>query len=169
MIAWQLFGPNAVGKTTLGSWLAPQLQLEFVDLDQLMQQTFAVDELAACVSYWGAEGFHKRSLACLQTLAQSRQTYLVAVGSGSQWANQGRPDLLQYPSLYLWSEPRWLWQRNRELRQDPRSLEAFMAVEYSPEREYLYHAATLRIDLSHLSLSQAQQQILQVILENPPA
>lgn len=163
MIAWQLLGPTGVGKTTLGRWLAPQLGLSFVDLDSVMSETYAVSDLASCVWEWGSEGFHQRSLACLSSLDVRPEAWLIAVGAGSQWADQGRGDLLKYPSLYLRLKAAVLWERNRRLRQDPRSFHDFIASEYSPERQQLAAQAQICVDLTDLELSATQSWLLELL------
>ena len=65
----------------------------------------------------------------------------------------GRGDLLAYPTLCLWAEPQWVWERNVRLRQDPRSLEKFTQIEYGPARNALYQQADLQIDLPTLEAS----------------
>ncbi|HEY9844409.1 MAG TPA: shikimate kinase, partial [Candidatus Obscuribacterales bacterium] len=152
MITWLLLGPNAVGKTSLGPALAQALGMGFADLDALLIQDYRVADLSACVWSWGAAGFEQRSLACLARLEQSPRRWLVAVGSGSQWADQNQLALLRYPSLCLWAAPEGLWERNRQLRQDPRSFEQFRAIEYEA-RAALYQGALLRVDLTGLNLA----------------
>lgn len=163
MISWQLLGPTGVGKTTLGQWLAPRLGLSFVDLDSVLSETYAVSDLASCVREWGAEGFHQRSLACLAALEARPEACLIAVGAGSQWAAQGRGELLKYPSLYLRLKAAVLWERNRQLRQDPRSFHDFIGIEYSPERQQLAAQAQICVDLTDLQLEAAQSWLLELL------
>lgn len=159
MIAWLLLGPTGVGKTTLGRAAAAELGWAFCDLDQALSQRYGVSDLGICVWRWGADGFRQRSLAYLHTLQQDTRTWLVAVGAGSQWADQ-QGELLCYPCLYLTLQAEMLWRRNQNLRGDPRSLDHFVAVEFTA-RQSLYQGAKSRLDLSDLATPAAVQAVLQ--------
>lgn len=143
MIRLLLLGPSGAGKSTLGQMLAPALNSQHVDLDQYLQQQWPEQALAESLRQQGAAAFYQCSYQALQALQTQPAHYLVDVGAGTQWAAQGQAQFLKLaPSLCLWAEPRWLWQRNQQLRQDPRSLRAFQDAEYPAWRQQLYQSCT---------------------------
>jgi len=160
MIKAILLGPSGVGKSTLGQAVAQQCQLHFADLDLLLAETWPDIPLAEALVSYGLQAFYTRSLNLLAGLARAQPTYIVAMGAGSQWAAQGDLQCLAYPSICLWAQALALWQRNRRLRQDPRSLEAFTQIEYHPLRETLYSQCQQHIDCSHISQQEAQDILL---------
>ena len=143
MICLLLLGPSGVGKSTLGQMLAPALNSQHLDLDQHLQQQWPEQALADTLRQQGAHAFYQGSYKALEALAAEPTRYLVDVGAGTQWAAQGQSQFLKLaPSLCLWAEPRWLWQRNQQLRQDPRSPRVFQETEYPPWRQDIYQSCT---------------------------
>ncbi len=159
MIKALLIGVSGVGKSTLGKAVAPKLGWGFKDLDEQLRQTYQSESLAASMKAWGPEGFYQRSLNCLITLDQDTQRWLVAVGAASQLAAGDSQLLLSWPSVCLRLPLNQLWERSRKQRQDPRSFEDFMAVEYNLNRQKLYHGSNIRLDLDQLNISEAVDKL----------
>ncbi len=76
-----LIGPMGSGKTTVGRQLARRLDLDFLDLDQELQQRCGV-EVAVIFEIEGEIGFRQRESELLDELSQRRGVVL-ATGGGS--------------------------------------------------------------------------------------
>lgn len=158
MIALLLIGPSGVGKSTLGPPLATSLDYTYLDLDSQLHQLYPDRPLAENLAQWGANRFYQVSEQLIKRFKQESQPYLLDIGAGTQWAAQGQTTWLQQAhSLCLWAEPQVLWRRNQQLRQEPRSLNAFFLSEYNPLRNQLYQSCTYWLNSSH----QTAQQVLE--------
>lgn len=156
MLKGLLLGPTGVGKTRLGQLVAAQLKLNFVDLDHYLAEALDTDELAKVLASQGAGEFYKCSLQALEALEKLSESWLVAVGAGTQWAAQGQTDWLKAYSICLMAEPAWLWQENVHYRRDPRTYQAFYEAEFGLLRQRLYAAADLQLDCT----TQSDEQIV---------
>lgn len=159
MIRCLLLGASCVGKSSLGLEVCHRLNWKFADLDSVLRETYGPATLASSMQTWGPEGFYQRSLSCLEHLHQAQEPRLVAVGAASQLAAGESGELLQWPSVCLWTQPEQLWERSRALRQDPRSFEAFYAVEFNHWRQELYTATDDFLDLTGLSFDEAVDKL----------
>jgi len=155
-----LLGATGVGKTRLGQAWAKQNDLGFVDLDQQLSQAYRYPHLAQALSQWGLPLFYQRSLEQIQSLDQSTQALIVAVGAGTQLAAQGALDLLNWRHLCLSAEAHWLWQQNQIYRQDPRSFDDFCAIEYHVWRQQIYQHSQMMLDVTGLSRQTVLAQAL---------
>lgn len=168
MICLLLLGPSGVGKSTLSPPLAAALNCQPLDLDHYLARQWPTQPLADSLRQQGPAVFYQHSERALQTLHTAPEPYLVDMGAGTQWAAQGQTGFLNdAPSLCLWAEPGWLWQRNQRLRQDPRSLEAFKATEYSLWRQQIYQHCTYWLDGTQKTpqeLLHNAQQLLQSLI-----
>lgn len=160
MIKALLLGVSGVGKSTLGEAVAPKLGWAFKDLDEQLRQTYHSESLATSMQTWGSDGFYQRSLNCLLTLDQDTVPWLIAVGAATQLSAGDSQILLRWPNVCLLSPLEQLWERSRIQRQDPRSFEAFLTVEYNLNRQKLYQGADIQLDISQLTLTQSVQKLL---------
>jgi len=167
MIQLLILGPSGIGKTHWGPVIASDLNLQFLDLDLALNQKHTCTDLAGALTFWGLPLFYQRSISILSTLTQDPKTWVVAVGAGTQMAVQPYPELLLAPSLCLWAPPEWLWKKNKQTRQDPRSLEQFAEIEYHPRRKQLYQRCRYFIDLSKTTSKITLTEILKQIKESP--
>ncbi|MBF2053801.1 MAG: hypothetical protein IGS03_10120 [Candidatus Sericytochromatia bacterium] len=166
MIRLLLLGPSGAGKSTLSQMLAPDLKSRHLDLDQHLQQQRPQQLLAETLRRQGPQAFYQSSCQALQTLHAKPVSYLADIGAGTQWSAQGQTHFLQLaPSLCLWAEPRWLWLRNQQLRQDPRSLTAFQETEYSPWRQQLYRSCTYWLDGTHKTPQELLHSVQQLLAD----
>lgn len=76
-----LVGPMAVGKTTIGKLLARELNLEFLDSDQEIENK-AGAEIAWIFDVEGEDKFREREGSIIDELTQ-REGILLATGGGS--------------------------------------------------------------------------------------
>lgn len=166
MIRLLLIGPTGVGKSLWGPWLAQHLDLQYLDLDQALRLRYHSPNLAADLLNWGLPLFYQRSLSILQDYLKAPEAWLIALGAGTQFAAQGKAELLLAPTLCLWAQPQWLWQQNRQQRQDPRTFQAFRATEFHPWRKQLYRACPYFLDCTDQS-PEAMMSALQKLFPPP--
>lgn len=159
MIAWLLLGPTGVGKSHWGKELARQedIPFVFVDLDEWIATPEAGAEAFLLQHGWAQ--FWARSYQGIEALAHdANQRYLVAIGAGTQMASvlMGQTMCLYqpYPALTLWCEPDILLKRLRHFRQDMRTREQLINLEFNAERLQLYHQAQAFLDVTTLSEQQ---------------
>lgn len=153
MIVLQLIGPTGVGKTHWGERLAKYQGVQFQDLDAHISPEGAESFLMR----QGALAFWERSQAVLHDFKASSNTYVVAIGAGTQWvacALGEATQLLSIPTCTLWCEPVKLLHQLKTFRQDSRSLEQLLATEYTQARSELYLRAWVHIDRTGLSEQQ---------------
>lgn len=160
MIRCLILGPTGVGKSTHGKFIAKLRDYTFLDLDKLIEQHIALP-LAQALREKGPQWLWQASKQQLDHHAQTDEDCVMAVGAGTQYAapQSWQESLRQAPSLALLAEAQWLWELNRQHRQDPRAFEAFYSIEYSPLRQQFYSACRWQLDLTHCSVIQAQTQI----------
>jgi shikimate kinase len=88
-----LVGPMGAGKTTIGRFLAENLNLEFVDLDAEIEDRCGAN-IPWIFDVEGEEGFRKRESRMLDEVT-SRRGVLLATGGGAVLAESNRETLKQ--------------------------------------------------------------------------
>lgn len=114
-----LVGPMGSGKTTVGRVLASRLGLEFVDLDQAIEQRCGV-EVALIFEIEGEAGFRARERAMLEEIIR-RDGILLATGGGSVLDPANRA-LLRKRALVVWLQTSVDQQLKRLARDQRRPL-----------------------------------------------
>jgi XRE family aerobic/anaerobic benzoate catabolism transcriptional regulator len=76
-----LIGLRGAGKTTLGSLLAKDLQVPFIELDQEIEQEAGLP-LSEIFTLYGQAGYRRRERRCLEKALKEHERAVIAVGGG---------------------------------------------------------------------------------------
>ena len=154
-----LIGPMGAGKSTIGRRLARQLELPFLDSDQVIQERTGVD-IARIFDVEGEEGFRQREQAVIDVLTKGEPCVL-ATGGGAVLRPENRQSLRERGVVvYLRTSVEEQLRRTgkdkrRPLLQtdDPRTrLEALQA-----ERSPLYE------EIAHVTVDTEQGTVVQMM------
>lgn len=167
-----LIGPMGSGKTTVGKALAPRLGLDFVDLDQQIEQRCGVD-VSLIFEIEGEDGFRAREHAMLAELS-ARKGMLLATGGGSV-LNPANRELLRSTGLVVWLQTAVEQQLRRLARDQRRPLlrapdRRERLQKLAAERDPLYQACAHRVvrsvDISPMRMAlKAEKDIRQALGE----
>jgi shikimate kinase len=167
-----LIGPMGSGKTTVGKALAPRLGLEFIDLDQQIEQRCGV-EVSLIFEIEGEQGFRAREQAMLAELS-TRQGMLLATGGGSVLDPANR-QMLRSAGLVVWLQTGVDQQLRRLARDQRRPLlrapdRRERLEKLAAERDPLYRACAHRVvrssDVSPARMAlRAEKEIRQALRE----
>lgn len=167
-----LIGPMGSGKTTVGRALAPRLGLEFVDLDQEIEQRCGV-EVSLIFEIEGEAGFRARESAMLEELS-AREDMLLATGGGSV-LNPSNRQRLRSMGLVVWLQTsvdqqlrRLARDRRRPLLQAPDRRQRLedMAAERDPLYRECAHLVVRSAGVSPARMAQrAEQEIGKALRE----
>ena len=86
-----LVGPMGAGKTSIGTYLAKELKMDFYDSDQVIEQRTGVD-IPWIFDVEGEHGFRQREIAVIDELTQ-RSGIVLATGGGSILEGENRKNL----------------------------------------------------------------------------
>jgi shikimate kinase len=86
-----LVGPMGAGKTTIGTYLAKGLQMQFFDSDQVIEARSGVD-IRWIFDVEGEEGFRRREITIVDELTLMRGIVL-ATGGGTVLSEENRRNL----------------------------------------------------------------------------
>lgn len=113
-----LVGPMGAGKTTIGRFLADSLQLEFVDLDAVIEDRCGAN-IPWIFDVEGEAGFRKRESRVLAEIA-AQKGLLLATGGGAVLAEENRNILKQQGYVvYLSASVSQLLERTAHDRNRP--------------------------------------------------
>ncbi|MFW5815211.1 MAG: shikimate kinase [Wenzhouxiangella sp.] len=167
-----LIGPMGSGKTTVGKALAPRLGLEFIDLDQQIEQRCGVD-VSLIFEIEGEQGFRAREHAMLAELS-TRSGMLLATGGGSVLDPANR-ELLRACGLVVWLQTGVDQQLRRLARDQRRPLlrapdRRERLDKLAAERDPIYRACAHRVvrsaDISPARMAlRAEKEIRQALRE----
>jgi shikimate kinase len=154
------------GKSAVGRQLARQLNMQFVDSDDVIEDRTGVD-IAFIFEKEGDEGFRKRESRVIDELSQ-RRGIVLATGGGAVIKDENRRNLAARGQVvYLHTSVAQQWARTRKGRhrpllqqEDPRGvLEALMQT-----REPLYRSiADLEIDTDGRKVNSVADEIASLI------
>lgn len=114
-----LIGPMGAGKSSVGKYLAAQLEMDFYDSDEEIEKRTGVD-IGWVFDVEGEEGFRKREIAVIAELTQLANVVL-ATGGGSVLATENQ-QLLRKNGVIIYLDVSLQYQQNRTLNESRRPL-----------------------------------------------
>ncbi|MEP1207700.1 MAG: helix-turn-helix transcriptional regulator [Rhizobiaceae bacterium] len=159
-----LIGLRGAGKSTLGKGLAAALEIEFLELNSLIEEQsgMAISELMAL---YGQEGFRQLEKHALDTVLDTRQSQVLAVGGGIVLEDETYRALLQGAhTIWLKARPEEHMERvraqgdNRPMANNPKAMDELRSILTS--REDLYSRADAMVNTSNSSEAESLRQLV---------
>ena len=162
-----LIGLRGAGKSTLGSRLAKELEVPFIELDREVERE-AGTSLSEIFLLYGQAGYRRYERRCLENVVKNNERAVIATG-GSIVSEPGTYDLLLSTCRTVWlkAQPEEHMARvvaqgdtrpmtgNREAMQDLHRI--------LRGRNALYGRADVTIDTAHKSIEKSLQQLRKAV------
>ena len=153
-----LIGLRGAGKSTVGKLLAKKLDLPFIELDRLIEQTSGI-ALSMIFDLYGQSGFRRLERRCLDDMLKTQPRFVVATGGSLV----SEPDtyerlLANCYTIWLQASPHEHMSRviaqgdMRPMAQNPEAMADLERI--LRERDELYRKADASIDTSGRSLEE---------------
>jgi XRE family transcriptional regulator, aerobic/anaerobic benzoate catabolism transcriptional regulator len=166
-----LIGLRGAGKSTLGAALAERLEMPFMELDRLIEQTSGLT-LNLIFDFRGQAGFRELERQCLEEILQRYPCFVLTTG-GSLVSEPGTFERLLSSCFTVWvrATPEEHMERviaqgdvrpmanNRDAMSDLKRILA--------EREVLYSKADIQIDTAGRTFEQSIEMLIQALRETP--
>ncbi|MEM8796775.1 MAG: helix-turn-helix transcriptional regulator [Pseudomonadota bacterium] len=165
-----LIGLRGAGKSTLGALAAKELDVPFVELNDLIEQAngMSVHETFAL---YGQEGYRLLEREALEKLAANENGIVLAVAGGIVSEPETYEFLLShYHSIWLKAAPEEHMERvraqgdERPMAGNPAAFDELKKILVS--REALYGRADVAVDTSGRTLSESLSDVLRAISDN---
>lgn len=160
-----LFGFMGTGKTAVGKEVARRLQMQFVDMDDVIEEKegCSISEIFA----QKGEGYFRQLEAQVAEKLSREEGRVIATGGGVV-LNSRNVDALQFTGvgICLMASPEVIFERikgetHRPLLLGPDPLERIASL--LERREPFYGKVEHRIDTSRLSLEQVVEEVVNVV------
>jgi shikimate kinase len=155
-----VIGPSGVGKSALcNHYCKLNSTVQYFDLDDFIKDYYNEHSLNEFRSRIGEEKFwqvSRESIEVIRSMPLTGRVKLIDVGAGSIHNPISHSWYQSQVIILLYSEPESLYHRLSEKKKNGRSLSAYMKDEYSVERLLLYGNTKLKIDISKLSIAEAE-------------
>jgi len=162
-----LIGLRGAGKSTLGSRLAKELEMQFIELDREIERE-AGTSLSEIFLLYGQGGYRRYERRCLENVVKNNQRAVIATG-GSIVSEPGTYDLLLSTCRTIWLKAQPEEHMARVLAQgDTRPMtgnrEAMEDLHRILRgRNALYGRADITVDTAHKSIEQSLQQLRKAV------
>jgi XRE family aerobic/anaerobic benzoate catabolism transcriptional regulator len=162
-----LIGLRGAGKSTLGSRLAKQLEVPFIELDREVERA-AGTSLSEIFLLYGQAGYRRYERRCLEEVVRKNERAVIATG-GSIVSEPGTYDLLLSTCRTVWLKAQPEEHMARVVAQgDTRpmtgNLEAMEDLHRILRgRNALYGRADVTVDTAHKGIEQSLQQLRKVV------
>lgn len=162
-----LIGLRGAGKSSLGRLLSEQLGIEFIELNNLIEQQsgMAVGEVMAL---YGQEGYRRLERQAVEAVAEDRDAVVLAVGGGIVSDPETFAYLLRsFHTVWLKTSPEEHMQRVRQqgderpMAGNPKAMEELKSILTS--RASLYSRADRMVDTSGRSIDQSLRDLMQAV------
>ena len=166
-----LIGLRGAGKSTLGAALAERLEMPFLELDRLIEQTSGLT-LDLIFDFHGQAGFRQLERQCLEDVLQRRPCFVLATG-GSLVSEPGTFERLLSTCFTVWlrASPEEHMQRviaQGDMRPMANNRDAMSDLKrILGEREVLYSKADLQLNTANRSLEESLEMLIQALRETP--
>ncbi len=161
-----LIGPMGSGKSTVGENLAQMLHLDFVDIDQTVEEN-AGCSIKTIFEMEGEDNFRKRETEALESVCCLSNT-VVATGGGAIMSEKNRRMMRNGIVIYLHATPFQQYKRIRHRKHRPKfDAERPLAglTELMETREPLYRAeADLIVNVDNQSVHSITHTIKEYLL-----
>lgn len=164
-----LIGPMGAGKSSVGKYLAQQLNMDFYDSDEEIEKRTGVD-IGWIFDLEGAEGFRKREVAIIHELACLPHIVL-ATGGGSVISPEVH-SILKEHGVIIYLDVSLKYQHNRTMNESRRPLlrvdnREEVIEKLSEERTPIYERlADYRILTDHRSVRVVTDDIIEWLKNN---
>lgn len=159
-----LIGYRGTGKSTLGKWLAEELEIPFIDTDEKVLEHLGFESVTKAWESIGEEGWRAAELGVIPPLLDLKG--VIALGGGAPMIEVIGKQLLTVPKvIHLWADTEVITERLSG--DDDRPLLSDDDVEVMNQRlpEYAM-IATCGVDTSE-DLESTKATLLQVVTSSP--
>jgi XRE family aerobic/anaerobic benzoate catabolism transcriptional regulator len=166
-----LIGLRGAGKSTLGSALAEQLEMPFLELDRLIEQESGVT-LNLIFDFYGQSGFRRLERRSLDRILENYPRFVLATG-GSLVSEPATFERLLSSCFTVWlcASPEEHMQRvinQGDMRPMEDNRDAMADLKrILVEREKLYRKADIQLDTTKDSLEESLNKLMQALREAP--
>ena len=162
-----LIGLRGAGKSTLGSRLAKELEIPFIELDREVERE-AGTSLSEIFLLYGQAGYRRYERRCLENVVKNHERAIIATG-GSIVSEPGTYDLLLSTCRTVWlkAQPEEHMARvvaqgdTRPMTGNREAMEDLHRILRG--RNALYGRADVTIDTAHKSIDQSLQQLRKAV------
>jgi XRE family aerobic/anaerobic benzoate catabolism transcriptional regulator len=162
-----LIGLRGAGKSTLGSRLAKELEVPFVELDREIERE-AGTSLSEIFLLYGQAGYRRYERRCLEKVVDRKERVVIATG-GSIVSEPGTYDLLLSTCRTVWlkAQPEEHMARvvaqgdTRPMTGNREAMEDLHRILLG--RNALYRRADVTIDTAHKNVEQSLQQLRKAV------
>jgi shikimate kinase len=160
-LSYFLIGFMGVGKTSIGRNLAKHLQLDFVDLDELIERESG-KSIVEIFSKEGEKAFRRIETQMLHDVAQ-RGPAVVSTGGGTFTKPENR-DIIRSSGISIWLDAHPELIRSRGVGSNrPLWRSAEQAMQLLEERTPYYGLADIRFELENWSPEEAAEQLVKIL------
>jgi XRE family aerobic/anaerobic benzoate catabolism transcriptional regulator len=158
---------RGAGKSTLGKLIADELSLEFVELNNLIEEQSGMP-VGEVMALYGEEGYRQLEKQALDTICKTKTAVVLAVSGGIVSEIETYNQLLRtFHTIWIKASPEEHMERVREqgdvrpMAGNPKAMDELRSI--LTKREKLYSQADFKIDTSFQSIEESKVNLLNII------